>query len=130
MRSVYEAFNRRDFGAAAEHLHPEGEVYPGVVGLDPAGPGSSRRLCGRDELRLFFEDLGATWETVAVEFEEVVEATDGRVLVVERWRLGGRDGIEVVTTIIDVYTVRDGLIVRVDGFLDRAEALEAVALRD
>jgi ketosteroid isomerase-like protein len=130
VRSLYEAFNQHDYATAAEYLHPEAEVYPGVVGLDPAGPGSSTRLSGREEVQQFFEDLGATFERLTVEFEEMIEATGGRVLAVERWRVRGRDSIEVVTTIIDVYAVRDGLIVRVDGFLDRSEALEAVGLSE
>jgi ketosteroid isomerase-like protein len=128
IRLVYEALNRRDFAAAAQYLHPEGDVYPGVVGLDPPGGGSGSRLRGREQLRRFFQDLGDTWEAVTVEFEEMVEAPDGRVLAVEHWRTRGRDGIEIDTRIIDVYAVQDGLIVRVDGFLDKAEALEAVGL--
>jgi ketosteroid isomerase-like protein len=130
IRLVYEAFNRRDFAGAAQYLHPEGEVYPGVVGLDPPGGGSGRRLRGREQLRRFFQDLGDIWEAVTVEFEEIVEAPDGRVLAVEHWRTRGRDGIEVDTRIIDVYAVRDGFIVRVDGFLDKAEAFEAVGLAE
>jgi ketosteroid isomerase-like protein len=130
IRRLYEAFNRRDFARAAHYLHPEGEVYPGVVGLDPPGGGSGSRLRGREELRRFFQDLGDTWTTVTVEQKEVIEAPDGRILVVESWRVRGRDGVEVDTRIIDVYELRDGLIVRVDGFRDRAEALEAVGLRE
>jgi ketosteroid isomerase-like protein len=130
VRRVYDAFNRGDFASAAGHLHPDGEIYPGVVGLDPPGGGSATRLHGRVELRRFFEDLGATWESVSVTLGEVIEAPDGRVLAVESWLIRGRDGIEVDTRIIDVYAFRDGLITRVDGYLDRREALEAVGLSE
>jgi ketosteroid isomerase-like protein len=130
VRSLYEAFNRRDYATAVEYLHPGVEVYPAVVGVDPAGAGSTARWIGREGVRQTLEDLGATWQTVTVEFEEVAEATGGRVLAVEHWRTRGRDGIEIVTTITDVYAFRDGLIVRVDGFRDKTEALEAAGLRE
>ena len=129
VRRFYEAFNRGDFGRAAQYLHPAGEVYPAVVGFDP-GIGSNSRFRGPEELRQYFEDFGETFEAVTVEPEETIEASRGRVLAVERWHVRGREGVEVETKIIDVYAFRDGLIVRVDGFLDRAEALEAVGLRE
>jgi hypothetical protein len=42
----------------------------------------------------------------------------------------GRDGIEIDTELTDVYAFRDSLIVRVDGFRDKAKALEAVGLSE
>jgi len=129
VRSQIKAFNRRDLAAAVEHLHPDVEVYPAVVGLDTAGPGTSSRLRGRDQVRQFLEELGATWESQWIEVEEIIEAPGDRVLAVERWNTEGRDGIRVDFTITDVYTIRGGMIVRVDGFRDKDEALEAVGLR-
>jgi ketosteroid isomerase-like protein len=130
VESLLEAFNRRDFAAAVEHLHPAVEVRPAVVGLDTAGPGSSRLLRGRGEVRGFFEELGATWVSQRVEFQEIIEAPGDRVLAHELWHTEGRDGIRVDFEIVDVYMVRDRLIVRVEGFLDRADALAAVGLSE
>jgi ketosteroid isomerase-like protein len=130
VRSLFEAYNRRDYASAVEFVHPECEVRPGVAGFDTAGPGSGSRLCGRDEVRQFFEDGGATWETVTVELERVTETADGRVLAVECWHLRGRDGIEVEANCADLYAFRDGLIVRGDGFREKAQALAAVGLSD
>ncbi len=42
----------------------------------------------------------------------------------------GRDGLEFDFQVIDVYTFRDGLIGRVDGYLKKAEALEARRLSE
>jgi ketosteroid isomerase-like protein len=130
VRRVHDAFNRADFTSAVEYLHPDAEIYPGVVGLDPPGGGSATQLRGREELRRFFEDLDATWESVRVTPREVIDAPDDRVLAVESWLIRGRDGIELDTRIIDVYTFRDGRIARVDGYLNRMEALEAVGLSE
>ena len=44
-------------------------------------------------------------------------------------RLQGRgrgSGVEVDARFYDVYTLRDGLIVRMDQFTERSQALEAV----
>ena len=128
VRSLYEAFNRRDYANAVQCLDPQVEVYPAVVGLDPAGAGTTRRWFGRNGVLQTFEDLGETWQSVTVEIQGTEELGDGRVLAVEDWHTRGRDGIGFTTRITDVYTVKGTLIVRVDGFLDRAEALEAMGL--
>ena len=128
VRRLYENFNRGDYAAAVDFLHPDANVYPGVVGLDPLGAGSGDRLSGRDQVRRFFEDLGETWDAVTVELEELIEAGDGTVVSVELWRTRTRDGIEIITPLTDVYTLRDSVIVRVDGFVDKADALEAFGL--
>jgi ketosteroid isomerase-like protein len=128
VRSLFEAVNRRDYASAVEYVHPEAEICPGIAGLDTAGPGSGSRLCGRDELRQYLED--DTWETATVELEEVTETLDGRVVAVERWHMRGRDGIEIDANCTDVYSFREGLIVRGDGFRDKAKALEAVGLSE
>jgi ketosteroid isomerase-like protein len=130
MQSLYEAVNRRDYASAGEYLHPEAEVCPGLVGFDTAGARSRSRLRGRDEVRKFFEDNGEIWQEWTVKSEEVTETPDGRLLAVERWYARGRDGIDFDFEVTDVYTFRDGLVARVDGYLDKAEALEAAGLSE
>jgi ketosteroid isomerase-like protein len=122
----YEAFNGRLFDDALQYLHPECQIYPAL----PA-PGEPRHYRGRAEARVFMEELlPAAWEAVTVEFKETIEAPDGRVLAVERWRVRGRDGIEIDTEVTDAYAFRDGLIVRIDGFADKAQALAAAGLSE
>ena len=65
-----------------------------------------------------------------VDAEEVLDAGDDRLVRVERWRSHGRQGIETEEELTHIYTFRDGLIVRIDGFRDRNEALEAAGLRE
>ena len=72
----------------------------------------------------------AEWDEYEVFHEEFVDAGD-QVVVATLLRGRGRgSGIEVEAHFYDVYTVRDGKIVRMDEFTSRAEALEAVGLRD
>ena len=69
MRCLYEASNRRDYANAVQCLDPQVEVYPAVVGLDPAGAGTTRRWFGRNGVLQTFEDLGETWQSVTVEIQ-------------------------------------------------------------
>ena len=62
--------------------------------------------------------------------EEILAAPGDRVLAVERWRAVSRGGLEFELELIDLFTFRDGLIVRIDGFRDRTEALEAAGLAE
>ena len=55
---------------------------------------------------------------------------DGRILSVDLWRFRGREGIEIDRELPTLYAFRDGLIVRIDGFTDQAEAFEAAGLSE
>jgi ketosteroid isomerase-like protein len=122
---LYEAFSRGDFDGAVQCLHRDFELYAAIT-----GPDWRRHYRGRDGAREFFVAITEVWETVNVELKETIEAPDDQIVAVEHWRQVGRDGIEIEFEATDVYAFRDGLIVRVDGFRDHAEALEAVGLRE
>ena len=62
--------------------------------------------------------VSRAWQAATVELEEVAETPDGRVLAVERWRMTGRDGIEIDAYCTDVYSFRDGLICEYRGVYD------------
>lgn len=123
LRAMQEAFNRGDFDDAVRFAHPEVELYPGL-----SGPDTGKQYRGRDELRRFFETISDVWETQTIDPLEIIEIAGDRILVVERWLRRVRQGIEFDIELADVYTFRDGLIVRIDGFRDKAEAVKAVGL--
>jgi ketosteroid isomerase-like protein len=124
LRAFYDAIHRRDYDDAVQYLHPGVELHPAVGGeMDVR-----RRYRGRNEVRQFMD----TWEgfEVTIEPEEIIEAPGDRILVVERWHFRGRQGIEVDIEVTEIWTFRDGLIARIHGCRDRAEALEAAGLRE
>jgi ketosteroid isomerase-like protein len=125
IQRVYDAFGRGDLDDAVRCLHPDSELYPALPPL-----GGRSHYQGRGGARELFEQITEVWETMTVEFKEAVETPDDRILAVERWRVRGRDGIEIDTELTDVYAFRDGLIARVDGFREKREALEAVGLSE
>jgi ketosteroid isomerase-like protein len=125
LRALFNAYNRRDFESAVQFAHPEVELRPGLTELDV-----SPRYRGREELRQFFETITEAWESYVVTPEEILAAPGDRVLAVERWRAVGRGGLKFELELIDLFTFRDGLIVRIDGFRDRTKALEAAGLAE
>ena len=125
LRRLNEAFNRRDVDAAVRCLDPEVELHPGI-----RVPDEESRYLGRDGLIEWFRNATDPWETIAVEQRELIDAPDDRVLAVERWVFRGRDGIELELELPNLYTFRDGLVLRIDGFTDRAEALQAAGLAE
>jgi hypothetical protein len=65
-----------------------------------------------------------------VEPQQVIETEDGRILSVDLWRFRGREGIAIERELPNLFTFRDGLIVRIDGFPEKADALEAAGLSE
>jgi hypothetical protein len=74
------------------------------------------------------ETVTNAWDVYLVEPVETTAAPGVRVLVVEHWHARGRDGIEFDFELIDVYSFRDGLVVRIDGYRDRSEARAGAGL--
>jgi ketosteroid isomerase-like protein len=130
IRRGWEAFNRRDFDSAVQYLHPDGEAFPAAARRGARGSANAGCLHGREEVRLFLERVSNTWHRVAVELREVIVGPDGRMLAIESWHIHDRNGIELETMVVTVYAFRAGLVVRLDGFLERAEALEALGTRN
>jgi ketosteroid isomerase-like protein len=80
---------------------------------------------GHDAVRASLEHWKADWDDYDVIPEEFVDMGD-RVLVTVRLRGRGRgSGVEIDARFYDLYTLRDGKIVRMDQFTERSEALEA-----
>jgi ketosteroid isomerase-like protein len=85
---------------------------------------------GHDAVRASLARWKAEWDDYKVMPEEFVDRGD-RVVVTVRLRGRGRgSGVEIDARFYDVYTLRDGKVVRMDQFTERAEALAAVALSE
>jgi ketosteroid isomerase-like protein len=125
LRLFYEAFNRRDFDDALHYMDPEVELYPGVM-----APDQDPRFLGRQGVREFLWGATEAWDSVTVEHKEIVEAAGNRFLAIDLWHFRGREGIEIERELPTLFTFRNGLVVRIDGFTDKAEALEAAGLSE
>jgi ketosteroid isomerase-like protein len=95
---------------------------PGIV-WNPASEASAQ---GHDAVRASLARWKGEWDDYRLTPEEFVDSGDRVVVTV---RLGGRgrgSGVEVGARFYDLYTLRDGKIVRMDQFTERSEALEAI----
>ena len=85
---------------------------------------------GRAEIRRQVLDQAQSWRG-GYEASEVRTLSDGRVLCRGRWGgVGVATGIELYVDTTLLFSLRDGLIERVEFFDDHAEALKAVELED
>ena len=96
-------------------------IDPNVV-YSPVEDGPSH---GLNAIRDQFERWESSWEELAETAEEFIDAGD-RVVVTALYRGRGQgSGVPIEARFYAVYTLRDGRVVRVDEFTDRAEAFEA-----
>jgi ketosteroid isomerase-like protein len=97
---------------------------------DFAFPGQTRTYPGLAGLRKNWLDWLEPWAYYRVDIDELIEVGD-RVVVLDRDR-GRREDMkdEVELVGATVLTFREGKVARWEFFADRAEALEAVGLRE
>jgi ketosteroid isomerase-like protein len=101
-------------------------VDPGIV-WNPVEESSAQ---GPEAVRASTERWKSEWDDYELIPEEFADMGD-RVVATVRFRARGRgSGIEVDARLYDVFTLRDGQIVRMDQFTEQSEALAAVGLRN
>jgi ketosteroid isomerase-like protein len=120
VRGQIESFNRRDSDAMAADWHPEGIWEPASV-----APVERRVYVGPDGIRTFMDDFAATWEEYRLDYEEFVDLGE-HVLALGRIEVRHRDSQRLISQPhAMLYEFRDGRIVRLRSYLDRAEARKA-----
>ena len=115
-----EAFNRGDMDGMLAALDPDLEFV--TAGLFP---GVAPVYRGHDGWRAFWEDFRGTWESLSVETNDVVDAGD-RIVLLMTFDARGRNGLEVHRKFANVWTIRDGLGVKLQSYGEWSAALEAV----
>ena len=122
---VRRAFAYEVYGGG-DQAEAEALFHPNVV-MNPSDEWPSY---GFDAMRSDMERWASAFDELEVTAEEFIDAGD-RVLVTAYHRGRGRgSGVEVDTRFYELYTLRDGKVVRVDEFTDRPEALEAAGLSE
>jgi ketosteroid isomerase-like protein len=121
LRRWYEMANRRD-DSGRQLLDPEFEFRP--AGLFPDLPESYR---GRDEFVAFLWEFAEPWEELTIEPDRYLDI-DSQVLVLAHFHAKGRDGIEIERPFAHLWTIRDGLAVRLVAYADHQQALDDVGL--
>jgi ketosteroid isomerase-like protein len=128
VRGQIDAFNRGDFDAALDVLDEDVEwEVPRIAALDAPASGVIR---GREEMVQTFARWLEAWESYAFRITEALGHGE-RVFVAGLQTGRGRNsGLDVTVPTFHAFTLRDGKIVVMSSFSERAEALEAVGLSE
>ena len=103
-------------------IHPEAVWKTATIGLTVQG--HLEMLKGLDQFLEVADDYRAT-------LREVEDIGDDRVLAtIDRVAKAKHTGIEMEAPLYSLCTVRDGLIVEMDEYAERTDALEAAALSE
>ena len=120
VQRMFEAYGRAGAAAAT------GDFDPDIVW----NPAEEVPQHGPDETVAYMARWEREWEDLTTVPEEFIDAGD-RVLVTVHFSGRGRgSGIEVDTRLYEVYSLREGKIVRMDEFTERSQALEAAGLSE
>jgi ketosteroid isomerase-like protein len=123
VQRLYEAMNARDPARAVELAYPDAEWIPDSRVLEGA-------IRGRDNVIRFFMDRAEMFQHLHVEVERCWEQDD-RVLVFLRVTgRGEASAADFEIRIGHLWTLRDGRIVRGQGFGDRGDALKAAGIEE
>ena len=128
VRRIFEASERHDAEAVLELYHPDVEwdasrTQPGIGDF-------ADLYRGRDGVRRFFREWREAWASDEYEYDELIDTGDAVVSVVTQRGRGQASGLEVARTLVGVWTVRDGVVVRAVWFPTREEALRAAGQVD
>jgi ketosteroid isomerase-like protein len=127
VKAIYrlmDAFNAREFGRFLDQCDPEIELHSRFAAVS----GIYRGYVG---LRRWHLGLIDTWEYIRMEVEDLIDVDNDTIfgLVVLDGR-GRVTGVDVHQDIAHLHTLRAGKVARIVTYTDRAEALEALGLRE
>ena len=118
---AYEAWSSRDVETIVSIVHPESEARP-ILGAN-IGAGV---YAGREGARRWFEDLHQEWEAFETRVTDTEERGDRTLCTIHVRARGRASGAAIEGEMYHVLEFRDGLVWRLDAFLDRNEAVQAL----
>jgi ketosteroid isomerase-like protein len=124
IRRAYEVWNASGPAAVTEQFWAEDAVYREAPGWLNAGVYEGR-AAALDRMRSLVDLVGP----IEVRLDELIEAGDGRFVACARMVGRGADAPYTQSFAV-VHRLRDGLIVEADYYLDREQALRAVAMSE
>jgi ketosteroid isomerase-like protein len=125
VRDFIEAGQRQDWKRVGELIAPDAEMLGTVGGL-----GEGQVYTGLSEMKDEFETVDQeAWEERRLEPTNFRHIDDLVVVLLHEHRRGRGSGVELESDTAVVFTVRDGRIARIQGYMDQDAALEAAGLR-
>jgi ketosteroid isomerase-like protein len=128
VRGLYDRWSDGDFSTREPF---DGNVdFARIGGEIVSGPGGPGRWHGRDEMWRANVEWLRLWEEFHIEAEDFIEVDDQVVVLSHQTARGRLSGTPVEKDGADVFTLRDGRIVRWESYSDRQDALKAVGFEE
>jgi ketosteroid isomerase-like protein len=125
VRDFAEAGQREDWKRIGELIAPDAEMLGTVGGL-----GEGQVYSGLSEMKGEYEGVDQeAWEERRLEPTGFRHIDDLVVMFLHEYRRGRGSGVELEVDTAVVFTIRDARIVRIQGYMDQNEALEAAGLQ-
>ena len=124
VRDAYERWSQGDFRSAVDVLDP---LVLFVLG--PEFPDAGTYL-GHERVAEYTRGFLEPWTRITIQAEEVIDAGDSVVAAVLQCAVGGGSGAATEFRYFHVWSFRGRKVIRLENFRERAEALEAVGLRE
>jgi ketosteroid isomerase-like protein len=118
---AYEAWTRRDLDVLLSLTHSESEARP-ILGAN-IGTGVYR---GHDGLREWMHDLHGEWETFESRVTAIEERGDRMLCTIDVRAQGRASGAAIEGEMYHLLEFREGLIWRLEAFLDHSAAVQAL----
>jgi ketosteroid isomerase-like protein len=124
VREIYDAVARRDapsaFAVYAEDIVWEVSARRAIV--------MDRAYHGHEGVRRFWRDALLAFGEVDLLVEELIDAGDRVIALIQEREIGRSSGVPVEATHAAIWTLAEGKVVRMQVFDDREQALNAVGL--
>jgi ketosteroid isomerase-like protein len=123
VRRFADCWESGDWDGMKELAHRDIEMHATVGGVEEGGV---RR--GTEEIQQDYEAAEETWDEHRIQVESLIDAGDQVVVFHREYQRGRSSGIELEIEAAVLVDLRDGRIVRMQGFMDREAALRAAGV--
>jgi ketosteroid isomerase-like protein len=127
VRQAYAAANRQDFDSVLVGWDPGSEYHPSA---DLMPPDLETVFHGREGYLQLWRYWLEAFEDIRWDPEEILDMGDQLLVGTQQRGHGSGSGVAVSRPVFQLFTFRQGLVVRQEDFLDRSRALEAAGLRE
>ena len=124
---LVDAFNAQDADAACAVLDDDVQWWPAYTG---GGALEGAVYRGHAGFVRYLADLSQTWREIEGYIDDLRMAGDRALLIARIRFVGASSGVEMVQPISGVFKFRHGKIAVAHYYVDRADALAAVGLRE
>ena len=121
---AYAAANRRDFDLVLVGWDPGSEYHPSG---DLLPPDLEAVFYGHDGYRQLWRYWLDAFDDIRWDPEEILDFGDRFLVTTQQSGRGSGSGVAVSEPVFQLFTLRAGLVVRQEDFLDRSKALEAAS---